>query len=48
MMGMPLSYSYSMQGMWGWLAVVLLLSALASYHPGAKCDAPDRARGAGV
>jgi putative ABC transport system permease protein len=33
MMGMPLSYSYSLQGMWGWLAAVLLLSALASYLP---------------
>jgi putative ABC transport system permease protein len=33
MMGMPLSYSYSMQGMWGWLAVVMVLSALASYIP---------------
>jgi putative ABC transport system permease protein len=33
MMGMPLSYSYSMQGMWGWLVVVMVLSALASYIP---------------
>lgn len=33
MMGMPLSYSYSVQGMWGWLVAVLLLSALASYIP---------------
>jgi putative ABC transport system permease protein len=33
MMGMPLSYSYSMQGLWGWLLAVVLLSALASYVP---------------
>ena len=33
MMGMPLSYSYSMPGLWGWLVVVILLSALASYIP---------------
>jgi len=33
LMGMPLSYSYSMQGLWGWLVAVLLLSALASYIP---------------
>jgi len=33
MMGMPLSYSYSMQGLWGWLVAVILLSALASYVP---------------
>jgi putative ABC transport system permease protein len=33
MMGMPLSYSYSMSGLWGWLAAVVLLSALASYIP---------------
>jgi hypothetical protein len=33
LMGMPLSYSYSMQGMWGWLAAVMFLSALASYLP---------------
>jgi putative ABC transport system permease protein len=33
LMGMPLSYSYSMPGLWIWLVVVLLLSALASYIP---------------
>jgi putative ABC transport system permease protein len=33
MMGMPLSYSYSMQGLWGWLMAVILLSAVASYIP---------------
>jgi putative ABC transport system permease protein len=33
MMGMPLSYSYSFQGLWGWLVAVILLSALASYVP---------------
>jgi putative ABC transport system permease protein len=33
MMGMPLSYSYSMQGLWVWLVAVILLSALASYVP---------------
>ena len=33
MMGMPLSYSYSMPGLWVWLAIVILLSALASYIP---------------
>ncbi len=33
MMGMPLSYSYSMPGLWLWLIAVVLLSALASYLP---------------
>jgi putative ABC transport system permease protein len=33
MMGMPLSYSYSMLGLWTWLVAVVLLSALASYLP---------------
>jgi putative ABC transport system permease protein len=33
MMGMPLSYSYSMPGLWIWLVTVVLLSALASYIP---------------
>jgi putative ABC transport system permease protein len=32
-MGVPLSYSYSMPGLWLWLVVVLLLSALASFIP---------------
>ena len=32
-MGTPLSYSYSMQGLWLWLVVVLLLSAFASFIP---------------
>jgi putative ABC transport system permease protein len=32
-MGVPLTYSYSMTGLWLWLAVVLLLSALASFIP---------------
>ena len=33
MMGLPLTYSYSMPGLWLWLVVVLLLSALASFIP---------------
>jgi putative ABC transport system permease protein len=33
MMGMPLSYSYSLSGLWGWFVAVVLLSALASYIP---------------
>ena len=33
MMGMPLSYSYSMPGLWIWLAAVVMLSAFASYLP---------------
>ena len=33
MMGMPLSYSYSMQGLWGWLVAVILISTFASYIP---------------
>jgi putative ABC transport system permease protein len=33
MMGAPLTYSYSMPGLWAWLAVVLVLSALASLIP---------------
>ena len=32
-MGVPLSYSYSMPGLWLWLVVVILLSALASFIP---------------
>jgi putative ABC transport system permease protein len=32
-MGAALTYSYSMPGLWLWLAVVLLLSALASFIP---------------
>lgn len=32
-MGTPLTYSYSMPGLWLWLVVVLLLSALASFIP---------------
>ena len=33
MMGAPLTYSYSMPGLWIWLVVVLILSALASFIP---------------
>ena len=33
MMGVPLTYAYSMPGLWLWLVVVLLLSALASFIP---------------
>jgi putative ABC transport system permease protein len=32
-MGTPLTYSYSMPGLWLWLVVVLLLSAVASFIP---------------
>jgi len=32
-MGAPLTYSYSMQGLWAWLVLVLILSALASFIP---------------
>jgi putative ABC transport system permease protein len=32
-MGMPLTYAYSMSGLWLWLVVVILLSALASFIP---------------
>jgi putative ABC transport system permease protein len=32
-MGVPLTYAYSMPGLWLWLVVVLLLSALASLIP---------------
>jgi len=32
-MGTPLTYAYSMPGLWLWLAVVLILSALASFIP---------------
>jgi putative ABC transport system permease protein len=33
MMGVPLSYSYSMPGLWTWLVVVILLSAVSSFIP---------------
>jgi putative ABC transport system permease protein len=33
MMGAPLTYTYSIPGLWIWLVVVLLLSALASFIP---------------
>ncbi len=33
MLGQPLTYAYSMQGLWLWLAVVLVLSVLASFIP---------------
>ena len=33
MMGVPLTWSYSMPGLWIWLVVVLFLSALASFIP---------------
>ena len=32
-LGMPLSYSYSMPGLWLWFVTVILLSALASFIP---------------
>jgi putative ABC transport system permease protein len=32
-MGIPLSFSYSMPGLWLWLVVVIGLSALASFIP---------------
>jgi putative ABC transport system permease protein len=32
-MGVPLTYTYSMPGLWLWLVVVLFLSALASFIP---------------
>jgi len=33
LMGAPLSFSYSIAGVWVWLAVVVVLSALASFIP---------------
>lgn len=33
LIGAPLNYAYSFQGVWGWLALVLALSALASFIP---------------
>jgi putative ABC transport system permease protein len=33
LMGAPLSFSYSLNGVWLWLAIVVLLSALASLLP---------------
>jgi putative ABC transport system permease protein len=33
MMGVPLTYAYSLPGLWLWLVVVLILSALASFIP---------------
>ncbi len=32
-MGTPLAYSYSLPGLWAWLVIVLILSALASFIP---------------
>ncbi len=32
-LGVPLTYSYSMFGLWLWLIIVILLSALASFMP---------------
>ena len=32
-MGVPLTYSYSMQGLWLWLVIVILLSVVASFIP---------------
>jgi putative ABC transport system permease protein len=32
-MGAPLTFAYSMPGLWTWLVVVFLLSALASFIP---------------
>jgi putative ABC transport system permease protein len=32
-MGVPLSYSYSMPGLWIWLSAIIMLSALASFIP---------------
>ncbi len=32
-MGMPLTYAYSLPGLWTWLVTVILLSALASFIP---------------
>ncbi|HLO32779.1 MAG TPA: ABC transporter permease [Anaerolineales bacterium] len=33
MMGVPLTYAYSLPGLWLWLVVVIMLSALASFIP---------------
>ncbi|HEY5983534.1 MAG TPA: FtsX-like permease family protein [Anaerolineales bacterium] len=33
MLGQPLTYAFSMQGMWLWLLAVVILSALASFIP---------------
>jgi putative ABC transport system permease protein len=32
-MGVPLTFSYSIQGLWLWLVIVIVLSALASFIP---------------
>lgn len=32
-MGVPLTYAYSMQGLWLWLVIVILLSVVASFIP---------------
>ena len=32
-MASPLTFSFSMQGVWAWLVIVILLSALASFLP---------------
>jgi hypothetical protein len=33
LIGAPLNYAYSIPGMWGWLVLVIMLSALASFIP---------------
>jgi len=38
LMGTPLSFSFSMAGVWVWLAVVVVLSALASFIPARKAS----------
>ena len=47
-MGVPLTYAYSMPGLWLWLVVALLLSASGQPDSRPQCLAPDRARGAGL
>ena len=32
-MGVPLTFSYSIPGLWLWLLIVVILSALASFIP---------------
>ena len=46
MMGAPLTFSYSTGGVWIWLALILVLSALASFVPARNASRLTGARGA--
>ena len=44
----PLPYTFSVNGVFTWLAIVAVLAGIASYLAGLECVSIDRTRGTGL